>query len=100
MATNHLLNAACSSQLYLIVWRPLKGVGTRRAAGLEHFQLMLELPVARREQLDLALLSDHGIIEVNQRTLEVSQLDLDLVEARWFGHHGTQTVATRIHRLG
>jgi hypothetical protein len=82
------------------VRRFLKRVAARTAAGLEYFHLIHQLPVARREQLDLALLSDHHIIEFGQRTLEMSELDLDLIQAGRFGHGGMQAGQQEYTALG
>lgn len=76
--------------------RLLKPLNTRTTSGLEHFKLKLQLPVFRREQFDLSLLSDHDFVEFNQSTLEMSELDLDIVQTGSFGHGGVPTVDLKI----
>jgi len=61
---------------------------------------MLQLPVERREPLDFTLLPDHDIIELRQRTLEMRQLDFDLIQAAGLTHGDVQAVGTRIYRAG
>jgi hypothetical protein len=71
---------------------------TWTTACLDLLQLMLQLPVARCEQFDLTLLPDYDIIELGQRTLEMCQLDFDLIQAGRLTHGGVQAVDTRIYR--
>ena len=61
---------------------------------------MLQLPVERREPFDFTLLPDHDIIELRQRTLEMRQLDFNLIQAGGLTHDGVQALGTRIYRAG
>ena len=97
MCASRWIGADVDRNFRLIVRRLLKARGACLPA-FEHLDLALELAVARRKRIEVALLAHDGLTEFVQRLLQVREFDLDGLEPVGFGHDGTELAAARILR--